>query len=46
MAVYALESAILRQSHGYNERTFRIASNKIISVGGVRHEIDIWVGVI
>jgi hypothetical protein len=45
MAVYALESAILRQLPGYNENTFHIAGNKIISIGGVHHEIDIWVNV-
>ena len=45
MAVHALESAILRRSPGYNEKTFRIVSKKIISTGGVHHEIDIWVNV-
>jgi hypothetical protein len=45
MAVHALESAILRRSPGYSEKTFQITGNKIISVGGVHHEIDTWVNV-
>jgi hypothetical protein len=45
MAVHALESAILRRSPGYNEKTFHIAGRKIISMAGVHHEIDIWVNV-
>jgi hypothetical protein len=45
MAVRAIEHAILATAPGYNEKTFRIEQRKIISVNGVHHEIDIWVGV-
>ena len=45
VAVHAIESAILNARPGFNEKTFHIESNKIISVSGVRHEIDIWVSV-
>jgi hypothetical protein len=45
LAVHAIESAILRTFPGYSERTFHIESRKLISTGGVRHEIDIWVKV-
>lgn len=45
MAVHALESAILRRSPGYSEKTFHIAGKRIIRIGGVHHEVDIWVNV-
>lgn len=45
LAVRAIEVAILRTSPSYNEKTFLIESKKIIQVGGVRHELDIWVRV-
>lgn len=45
LAVRAIELAILRTSPNYNEKTFLIESKKIIKVGGVHHEIDIWVRV-
>jgi hypothetical protein len=45
MAVRAIEATILRALPNYSEKTFRIESKKIINVGGVRHEIDIWVSV-
>jgi hypothetical protein len=45
IAVRAIEQAILATSPAYNEKTFRIVQRKIISVSGVRHEIDVWVGV-
>src|SRR5215831_7300392 len=44
-AVKAIESAILRAFPGYTESTFRIESKKVLSIGGVRHEIDIYVTV-
>ena len=44
-AVEAIETAILRSFPGYTENTFRIESKKILTVGGVRHEIDIYVAV-
>jgi Restriction endonuclease len=45
LAVHAIEAAILRASPSYNEKTFRIEMKKIITVNGVRHEIDIFVSV-
>ncbi len=45
LAVRAIEAAILRTSPMYNEKTFLIESKKIIRVGGVHHELDIWVQV-
>lgn len=44
-AVRAIESTILKNSPSYSEKTFSIESKKILSVGGVRHEIDIFVRV-
>jgi hypothetical protein len=45
IAVRAIEQAILATAPTYNEKTFRIEQRKIISVSGVRHEIDVWVAV-
>jgi hypothetical protein len=45
LAVHAIESAIIKASPSYQEKTFAIDSNKIVTVSGVRHEIDIWVSV-
>ena len=45
-AVRAIETAILRQAAGYNEKTFRVEEKKRIKTkDGVPHEIDIWVTV-
>lgn len=45
-AVRAIETAILRQAPGYDEKTFRIEGKKTIKTKeGVHHEIDIWVNV-
>jgi hypothetical protein len=44
-SVAAIEGAILRASPAYKESTFVIKTKKIITVGGVHHEIDIWVDV-
>jgi hypothetical protein len=42
-AVAAIEAHILRTTPGLSEKTFLIESKKIINVGGVHHEIDIFV---
>jgi hypothetical protein len=42
-SVAAIEAHILNTSPALREKTFLIDSKKIISVGGVRHEIDIFV---
>jgi hypothetical protein len=42
-AVRSIEHAILKSAPGLAENTFLIESKKIVVVGGVRHEIDIWV---
>jgi hypothetical protein len=42
-AVAAIEGLILGTSPALRERTFLIESKKIIQVGGVHHEIDIFV---
>lgn len=42
-AVSMIESAIIKSSPGFAEANFQIESKKIISVQGVRHEIDLWV---
>ncbi len=42
-AVRAIETAILQTFPGYQEKTFLIENKKIIVVGDVKHEIDIWV---
>jgi hypothetical protein len=44
-AVHVLESAILKLSPLYNDKTFRIQGKKTISIAGVHHELDIWVSV-
>lgn len=45
-AVRAIETAILRQAPGYDEKTFRVEEKKRIKTEeGVPHEIDIWVTV-
>lgn len=45
-AVRAIETAILRQAPGYDEKTFRIEGKKKIKTKqGVHHEIDIWANV-
>jgi hypothetical protein len=45
LAVQAIETMILRESPSYSEKTFTIDTKKIVTVAGVRHEIDIWVSV-
>jgi hypothetical protein len=45
LAVHAIEAAILRSSPSYQEKTFGIEMKKIVTVAGVRHEVDIWVSV-
>jgi hypothetical protein len=44
-AVHALERAILRDSPGFSERTFRVEPRKILLRDGVRHEIDLYVSI-
>jgi hypothetical protein len=45
-AVRAIETAILRQAPGYDQKTFRIeGKKKLTTTQGVHHEIDIWVNV-
>jgi hypothetical protein len=45
VAVHAIESMILGESASYSEKTFAFDLKKIVTVAGVRHEIDIWVSV-
>lgn len=42
-AVEAIEGLILRTSPAIREKAYKIESKKTISVGGVRHEIDVFV---
>jgi len=42
-AVHAIEDTILKIAPGFAEGTFRIESKRIISLEGVRHEIDLFV---
>lgn len=42
-AVLAIEELILRTSPNVKEKTYVIESKKIVNVGGVRHEIDLFV---
>jgi hypothetical protein len=42
-AVLAIEELILRTSPNVKEKTYRIESKKLINVGGVHHEIDLFV---
>jgi hypothetical protein len=42
-AVVAIEELILTSSPNVKEKSYRIESKKIINVGGVHHEIDIFV---
>ena len=42
-AVAAIEATILGSSPGLREKTFVIESKKIVKVGNVHHEIDIYV---
>jgi hypothetical protein len=42
-AVLAIEELILRASPNVKEKTYLIESKKLVSVGGVRHEIDLVV---
>jgi hypothetical protein len=42
-AVVAIEELILTSSPNIKEKSYRIESKKIINVGGVHHEIDIFV---
>ena len=42
-AVAAIERSILSAQPGLTESTFLMESRKIVEVGGVRHEIDIYV---
>ena len=42
-AVHAIESVIIANSPGASKDTFEIQGKKIITVGGVHHEIDIYV---
>jgi hypothetical protein len=41
--VVAIEGLILRTSPSVKEKSYRIESKKIINVGGVHHEIDVFV---
>jgi len=43
VAVVAIENLILRTSPSVKEKTYRVESKKLINVGGVRHEIDVFV---
>jgi hypothetical protein len=45
-AVRAIEELILRCRPEFSEQSFRIESNKILTVAGVRHEIDLHVTVL
>jgi hypothetical protein len=42
-AVHAIEDTILKTAPGFAEGTFRIESKRIVSLDGVRHEIDLFV---
>jgi hypothetical protein len=42
-AVLAIEELILRTSPNVKDKTYRIESKKLINVGGVHHEIDVFV---
>lgn len=42
-AVEAIEDLILRRSPAIKEKAYKIESKKIIAVGGVHHEIDVFV---
>jgi hypothetical protein len=42
-AVHLIERAILDSSPGLAKDSFRIEGKKIVTVDGVRHEIDLWV---
>ena len=44
-AVCAIERTILQTAPGLAENTFTIESKKVVIVGGVRHEIDVYVAV-
>lgn len=44
-AVHAIEAVILHTSPSLSDKSFRIEMRKILTVGGVRHEIDIYVTV-
>jgi hypothetical protein len=42
-AVRAIEGAIIKSSPAFAEGTFEIEGNKVVSIGGVRHEVDVYV---
>ena len=44
-AVEAIERVIVEAVPGYNKKNFRIERRKVVTVGGVKHEFDIWVEV-
>jgi hypothetical protein len=44
-AVRTLETVILRSFPGYSESAFRIEGKKLLRIGGVQHEIDIYITV-
>jgi hypothetical protein len=44
-AVHAIEAVILESSPSLREKPFRIEMRKTLSVGGVHHEIDVFVTV-
>ena len=44
-AVTILESAILKESPGYSEKTFHIEPNKVLIINEVRYEIDILISI-
>jgi hypothetical protein len=44
-AVEAIERTILRSFEALKESAFTVQARKVLSAGGVRHEIDIWVQV-
>ena len=42
-AVRAIESHILKSAPNFSEGTFKIESKRVVTSGGVKHEIDIYV---
>lgn len=46
LAVRSIEEVILKESQSLKENTFMIEMKKIVSLDGVRHELDVWVQVL
>ena len=44
-SVEMIERLILQSSSGLSEATFRIRNRVILAVGGVHHEVDVWVDI-